>query len=139
MPDPFTAATIATLILTKVFEKQGDKAGEKVWEIGEKAWERAVHLLVLLRRKAPDTARAIEKVASQPTLAGQQPADFGEAKLIDEIEQLAASDPEVKAAVETLAALAKQENAQVWTIENWKGINIKGGTNIVSDNTLNFN
>lgn len=108
MADPLTAATIATLIITKVFEKQGEKVGEKVWAKGEQ-------LLGLLRHKAFGTASAIEKVAQQPALAAQQPEDFGEAKLIGEVEQLAAADPEIKAAVEAVAAEA---TAQPGTIQN---------------------
>jgi hypothetical protein len=141
MADPLTAAAvptelrfalIATLILTKAFEKQGEKIGEKVFELGGK-------LLTLLKQKDLKTATAIEQVAQNPRLAEQQPADFGEAKLIEQVEQLAIGDPEVKAAIEAVAALAKKESPQAWAIENWKGINIKGGENTISGNTFNFN
>jgi hypothetical protein len=108
MTDPLTAATIATLIVTKVLEKQGEKVGEKVWAKGEQ-------LLALLQRKALDTASAIEKAAQQPALTAQQPVNLGEATLIGEVEQLAAADPEIKAAVEAVAAEAK---AQPETIQN---------------------
>ncbi|PSB27295.1 hypothetical protein [Stenomitos frigidus] len=108
MADPLTAATIATLIITKIFEKQGEKVGETVWAKGEQ-------LLVLLRHKAWGTANAIEQVAQQPALAAEQPEEFGEAKLIGEVEQLAAADPEIKAAVEAVAAEA---TAQPGTIQN---------------------
>jgi hypothetical protein len=130
MTDPLTAGAIATLVLTKAFEKNGEKVTEAVWSLGGK-------LLRLLKQKAPDTAGKIEQVAATPSLAQTQPADYGEAVLIEAVEK-AAIDPDIKAAIETLAALAQQENASAWTIENWKGINIKGGTNTVSGNTLNF-
>lgn len=108
MADPLTAATIATLIITKVFEKQGEKVGEAVWQKGEA-------LLALLRRKAGNTASAIEKLAQQPAMTAQQPVNLGEATLISEVEQLAAADPEIKAAVE---AVATEANAQPGTIQN---------------------
>jgi uncharacterized protein YjgD (DUF1641 family) len=128
MPEPvtLTTAAIATLILTKAFEKTGEKVTEAVWKQGEK-------LLALLKRKAPETAGAIEKAAQNPQLAEQQPAEFG--VLVEQVEK-AAIDPDVQAALEELARMAQAQNPVV--IENWKGINIKGGVNTVSGNTLNF-
>jgi hypothetical protein len=130
MPEPvsMTAAAIATLILTKAFEKTGEKVTEAVWKQGEK-------LLALLKRKAPEAAGAIEKVAQNPQLAEQQPADFGVAVLVGQVEK-AAIDADVRAELVELARMAEAQNPVV--IENWKGINIKGGVNTVSGNTLNF-
>jgi len=48
-----------------------------------------------------------------------------------------AANPEARQMVEALAAMAK-DSQQGWAIENWKGINIKGGENTISGNTLNF-
>lgn len=128
-PTSLTAAAIATLVITKAFEKTGEKLGEKVLDQSGK-------LMALIRRKAPETAASIEKVADNPALAEQQPTDFGEATLIGEVEQLAANDPEMRAEIETLA---RQASPQVpLTIENWKGINIKGGVNTVSGNRMDF-
>lgn len=53
--EPFTAGAIATLVLTKAFEKAGETLGEKVMEKGGK-------LMQLLKRKSPDTASAIEPI-----------------------------------------------------------------------------
>ncbi len=128
MADPLTAATIATLILTKIFEKQGEKVGEAIWKKGEQ-------LLALIRHREPETAAAIEAVAQQPELAASQPANFGEATLIARVEQLAAAHPEVKAAVEEVAAAA---NAQPGLVQNFSklaeqiGINIQGGYNPIN-------
>lgn len=54
--EAFTAGAIATLVLTKAFEKVGETLGEKVVEKSGK-------LMQLLKRKSPDTASAIEAVA----------------------------------------------------------------------------
>ena len=53
-PVSLTAAAIATLVITKAFEKTGEIIGEKAWDEGEK-------LLVLLKRKEPSTAKVIEQ------------------------------------------------------------------------------
>jgi hypothetical protein len=127
-PVSMTAAAIATLILTKAFEKTGEKLTETVWKQGEK-------LLALLKRKAPETAGAIAAVAENPQLAEQRPAEFGVAVLVEKVE-VAANDPDVRAELEELARMAEAQNPVV--IENWKGINIKGGVNTVSGNTFNF-
>ncbi|PSB30757.1 hypothetical protein [Stenomitos frigidus] len=132
----WSIATIATIIATKGLEKSGEKLGEGVMKLGS-------HLLSLLKQKAPETATAIEQA---PTQLDEQQATA----LSQQVEQAAIAHPEVKLAaealaanpearqiVEALAAMAK-ENQQGWTIENWKGINIKGGENTISGNTLNF-
>lgn len=120
--EPITLAMIATLAITKVFEKTGEI-------LGEKAFEEASKLLSLLKRKAPDTANAIE-------LAQTQPLDYGQAVLIgQQVEEVAKKDPEIAQSIE---ALANEAQPQLTTaIENWEGINIQGGTTI-SGQTLNF-
>jgi hypothetical protein len=72
MPEPvtLTAAMIATLVLTKAFEKTGEKVTEAVWKQGEQ-------VLALLKRRAPETAGAIAILSQNPQLAQQQPEQFG--------------------------------------------------------------
>ncbi|WP_375504800.1 hypothetical protein [uncultured Nostoc sp.] len=122
-PVSLTAAAIATLVITKAFEKTGEIIGEKAWDEGEK-------LLVLLKRKEPSTAKVIEQAKTQPL-------NYGQAYLIgQQVEEAAKKDDEIAQAV---AALAKEAQPQLTqTIENYKGIIIKGGTNTVSGNTFNF-
>ncbi|WP_375480265.1 hypothetical protein [uncultured Nostoc sp.] len=122
-PVSLTAAAIATLVITKAFEKTGEIIGEKAWDEGEK-------LLVLLKRKEPSTAKVIEQAKTQPL-------DYGQAYFIgQQVEEAAKKDDEIAQAV---AALAKEAQPQLTqTIENYKGIIIKGGTNTVSGNTFNF-
>ncbi len=131
MTDPVTlsAAAIATLIATKAFEKTGEQLSEQVWDL-------VGNFLTSLKRKDPHTARAIEKVAAQPALAEQEPDKYSPTVLTAKVEEVATDDPDLKVTVEALANAARPEVPM--TIENWKGINIKGGTNTVSDNTLNF-
>jgi hypothetical protein len=131
--EPLTATLIATLILTKAFEKTGEKLGEAALAQGGK-------LLAVLRRKSPDTAVAIEKVAQQPELAEQEPENFGTATLVGQVEA-ATADPEVKQAVDELAEAARSQPA---TIQNMTklaekiGIVNQGGTQTFSGNTFNF-
>ncbi|BAY13964.1 hypothetical protein [Calothrix sp. NIES-2098] len=122
-PVTLTAAAIATLVITKAFEKTGEILGEKALEEGGK-------LFSLLKDKAPNTAAAIE-------LAQTQPLDYGQAYLIgQQVEEAAKKDDEI---AEAVAALAKEAQPQLTqTIENYQGINIKGGTNTISGNTFNF-
>jgi hypothetical protein len=136
MADPvsLTAAGIAVLILTKAFEKIGEKVGEKAIEAGNK-------LLLLLKRKDPETAGKIEQVAQQPALAEQQPADFGVAELVNKVEALAQQDTEVKAAVDEVAATTAQSNPSV--IQNFNKLAekigvVNQGTILNQNNTLNF-
>ncbi|MEI1374660.1 hypothetical protein PQG02_29125 [Nostoc sp. UHCC 0926] len=123
-PVSLTAAAIATLVITKAFEKTGEIIGEKAWDEGEK-------LLVLLKRKEPSTAKVIEQAKTQPL-------DYSQAYLIGQrVEEAANKDPEIAQAVEAVANEAQPQLTNT-IIENWQGINIKGGINTISGNTLNF-
>jgi predicted transcriptional regulator len=93
-PLVIAATAIATTIITKAFEKTGEKLGEQVVEQSGK-------LLVSLRHKSPNTAKAIE-------LAPEQPLDYGQAVL--EVDALTKTDPEIARDVEILAELASQES-----------------------------
>ncbi|MBW4598552.1 MAG: hypothetical protein KME29_02810 [Calothrix sp. FI2-JRJ7] len=130
-PVELTAAAIATLILTKAIEKSGEKLGEAVLE-------RAGKLLSLLKRKAPDTASAIEKVAESPELAKQQPLDYGEAVLEKKIKKAAEEDAEIAATIQALADAAFLKPQINHVIENWQGINIKSGSPIINNPNFNF-
>lgn len=123
-PVSLTAAAIATLVIIKAFEKTGEIIGEKAWNEGEK-------LLVLLKRKEPSTAKLIEQAKTQSL-------DYGQAYLIgQQVEEAAKKDPEIAQAVEAVANEAQPQLTNT-IIENWQGINIKGGTNTISGNTFNF-
>lgn len=122
-PLVLTAGAIATLVITKAFEKTGEKLGEKALEEGGK-------LLVLLKRKAPSTAEVVE-------LAQTQPLDYGEASVIaQQVEEAVNKDDEIAQAVEALANEAQPQLTK--TIEKCQGINIKGGNNTITGNTFNF-
>jgi hypothetical protein len=94
-PISLTAAAISTLVLTKAFEKVGEKLGEKGLELSGK-------LLALLKKKQPNIASEIE-------LARQQPLNIGQAHLIDAVETAAKADLEIKQAVEGLAVEVKPQ------------------------------
>jgi hypothetical protein len=96
-PATLSAAAIATLVVTKAFEKTGEVIGEKALEQGGK-------LVRLLKDKFPNTATAIER-------AEQQPLNYGEALLISKDVELAAnSDREI---AETVDAVAKEVQIQI--------------------------
>jgi hypothetical protein len=128
--ETFTAGAIATLVLTKAIEKAGETLGQKVMEKGGK-------LMQLLKRKSPDTASAIEVAAQHPELVEQQPEDYGEAVLVEKVESAANSDSEIAAAVQALADAVKSQ-VPATTIENWKGINIKGGSPTINNPNFTF-
>lgn len=128
---------LAATVATKVGEGALTKIGENI------ADGQVKKLFNFFKRKAPNsvTVKALE--------AGQS-IDYGKAYL--ELEPIS-QEPEAIALLEAikihveanpeLAAKVEAElngnSAQVSTvIENWKGINIKGGVNVIKDNTFNF-
>jgi hypothetical protein len=123
------AAIVGTGALAKVGENITDEATK--------------HFFHFLKRKAPNSLTV-------KLLEAEQPIDYGKAylelELISQdpeaIEFLAAiqvqieADPELAAKVQ--AELDRNQSQISTVIENWKGINIKGGTNVIKDNTFNF-
>ena len=93
--DPLTlaATAIAATIMTKAFEKTGEKLGEAV--IGQSG-----KFLSSLKRKSPETANAIE-------LAQEEPLNYGLAVL--ELDAIAKKDLDLASEVQTLASLAISE------------------------------
>jgi hypothetical protein len=128
--EPITTATIVTLVLTKAIEKNGEKITEAVWTVAGK-------LLAKLKEKMPLTGMKLEQVQSNPVLMESHPKDFGAEVLEGEIVE-AVKDAEVLALAEAVAQAVKAEKPEWSIVENWQGINIKGGTNTVSGNTFNF-
>ena len=131
--EPITAGAIA--LITLLLDKTLDKTGEK---IVDKAFEQGGKLVKLLKAKSPETGTAIEKVAENPQLAKQQPEDYGEAVLVEKVESAAKTDPEIRAEVEALAETVQSQPQLTQVIENWKGINIKGGSPTINNPTFNF-
>jgi Zn-dependent oligopeptidase len=93
--DPLTVAAtaVAATVMTKALEKTGEKLGEKVFDQSEK-------FLTSLKRKAPETASAIQKVP-------EEPLDYGQAVL--EVHALAETDSELAHAIQLLAESAAQD------------------------------
>ena len=106
MSDPasLTVATIAVAVTTGAFEKIGSKLGENTSNL-------VGNFLNSLRRKDPDTATAIEKVAHQPELVQQQPKDFGRDVLIRKVEKAAKDDPDLQRSIEILAADVQRQSS----------------------------
>jgi hypothetical protein len=136
--DPLTiliaiAGIVATGALTKVGENVTDTVFSKSNE-----------LLSRIKQDSPKTAVLIES-------SDQHPLDYGEAyleikaiakdneditKLLEETKELVLSEPKVAEIVERELNRANPQLSTV--IENWKGINIKGGINTVTGNTFQF-
>ncbi|MEH2392118.1 MAG: hypothetical protein V7K21_10860 [Nostoc sp.] len=122
------AATIATLVITKAFEKTGEILGETVLKQGGK-------LFLLLKRKEPKTASAIE-------LAQTQPLDYRQATLVEQVEEAAKKDPEIAQAVEAVADAVKSQPSIIQNFTNTVEKNYGGNVgNVSNDNrnqTFNF-
>lgn len=137
--EPLTTGAIALLLF----------CGEKLIDWGiSKAYDTAFNELM---KTSPDTAK-------QLALPAKERENIGEAVLVEMVEDTAKNQPELQQTLEALGeevqAKAKQNTelatafnqfteklkAQNPTIvnENWQGINIKGGTNTVSNNTFSF-
>ncbi len=91
-PVPLSTAAIATLVLTKAFEKTSKILGEDVVKEGDK-------LAQLLRYKFPSTASAIE-------LAQEQPLNYGQA-LLEKVQVATKLDSEIAEAQKKVEAVAK--------------------------------
>ncbi|MGB3759734.1 MAG: hypothetical protein WBA07_25750 [Rivularia sp. (in: cyanobacteria)] len=137
--EPLTTGAIALLLFL----------GEKLIDWGiSKAYDTAFEELKTI---SPETA---EKLALPP----KERENIGEAVLVEMVEDTAKNQPELQEALEALGKeveakannntelatafnqLAQKLKTQNPTIvnENWQGINIKGGTNTVSNNTFTF-
>jgi hypothetical protein len=129
--EPLTLTTVAaTLVLTKALEKTGEKLGESVMEQGAK-------VLKLIKERFPETGSAIERGQQQSLPAGSEPYLDAEFIEIAEAVEKATQDPEIATEVESLGTKAQSHLPQT-VIENWKGINIKGGNPTITGNTFNF-
>ena len=98
-PVGLTATAIATLILTKAFEKTGETLGAKVLE-------KAGKLTAQLKEKFPKANAAIVRAEEKPLDAGEAYLD---AEVVGEIEAAAKKDSEVAKTVAELAQEAKAD------------------------------
>jgi hypothetical protein len=104
-----------------------------------------------MQAKSPNVAKVM-------ALTPGERKDMGEAVLVEMLEEVAKDNPEIGKKLADLgngiqdaakddSGLEKSINELVETLkqqrpnivnENWQGINIKGGTNTITGNTLNF-
>ncbi len=85
-----------------------------------------------LRNKSPDNAAKLEEAVNSD--------DVIDAEVIkNSIEEAANSDDEIKQELEKFGKMIQENPEAKQVIENWKGINVKGGVNTISNNTLTFN
>ena len=114
-----TAATIATLVATKAFEKTGEKVSETVWSLVDK-------FLAAVRKKDAITAMAIE--AAQPQQLNEQQTK----ELTTKVEALAAADPNIKQAAQAIQTAVQ---AQPGAIVNMTQLAERIG--VVNQGTIN--
>lgn len=118
-PVSLTVGGIAALVVTKALEKGGEILGEKALEAGGK-------LLSLLKRKKPETAKAIES-------AQEQPLDYGQAVLIgQQIDEAAKQHPEIAEAVTEVANAVKVPPTIIQNFTNTVTTNYGGNVGNVS-------
>jgi predicted nucleic acid-binding Zn-ribbon protein len=148
--EPITLGAIAFLALV------GEKTLEKTVEISlGKAFEYAFKLL---KRKSPGTVAEIEATLENRALPPGEREDIGEAVLVEKLEAAAEADTEIKTAFEELNAKAEtaqktnpdlekaiqdlievvKTQRQTTVVENWQGINTKGGTVTINSPQFNF-
>ena len=116
--DPITV--VATLIATKAIEKVGEKMGEGGLSLGGR-------LMGKLRRSAPKAVQQLEAAVDKTAI---------DAEIIEEIRQVAASDPEVKADIQAAAQIFQQQSGVVVNATQLAekiGVLIQGGNNTFGD------
>ena len=116
---------LATQTVDKARKKIVAKTSDKLVDIG---LNQANNVLKLIQSKFPDKVAKLED--------GSDSQEIMEAEVVKEI---AKSDDEIKKELEKLGKMIQENSEAKQVIENWKGINIKGGTNTISNNTLTFN
>jgi len=137
MSDPLTASAVAlaTLVVTKTAEKAAEKMGET---LPDGVWGLGVKFVNALRRKDPETAEKIERVAQEPALAESQPADFGDVVLVQQTQLAAQNDPDIQQiAAEIKAVLTSQPQGAIVNLTKLleKGL-VNQGT--INNSTFNF-
>lgn len=131
------AGIVATGALSRVGEVISD-------DVRLKLRLKAKELLSRIRTKSPDTANIIENAERQSLDYGQvypkieeiTRNDLAIKRLLQEIKELILADQKVAKIVEEELNRAIPQLATI--IEDWKGVNIKGGINTITGNTFQF-
>jgi hypothetical protein len=123
------AAIVGTGALTKVGENITDAATQRFFDFLKRKAPNSSTVQLLEAGESIDYGKAyldLEPISQEPEAIA----------LLEAVKLQVEANPELAAKVE---AELNGNSAQVSTvIENWKGINIKGGTNVITGNTLNF-
>jgi hypothetical protein len=127
------AGIVGTGALSKVGENMTDKVVFK-----------SKQLLAAIKEKLPDTANALAKSEDEPLDYSQTYLELNVvakkdrelSQLFQEMESLVLAHPRLSEWVEK--ELGEANPQLISTIENWKGINVKGGINTITGNTFQF-
>ncbi|MEA5533354.1 hypothetical protein VB691_04985 [Crocosphaera sp. XPORK-15E] len=126
-------AFVSTLVLSPMLDETKKKLVTKVGEqLATGILGQGNKVLALIKSKFPDKGSKLDKAA-------EKPQDYIEADIIKDITEVANSDDEIKQAIADLGKMIQENSEAKQIIENWKGINIKGGVNTIQNNTLTIN
>jgi hypothetical protein len=125
------AAIIGKSVLTKMGENITDNLTQHIKNYHE-----------FLKKKAPDstTVKALESDQLIDYVWAKQELelvfqDTEAIKLVKAIETELEDNPKL---FEWIKQELDRRQAQLITVENWKGLNVKGGINTIKDNTFNL-
>ncbi len=121
------------LILGPVWDATQKKfVGKASEQISTVILEQGNKILATIKSKFPEKAKQLEEAANKSQ-------DIIDAEVIkNDIEEVVNNDDEIKKAIEKLGEMIQANTEAKQVIENWKGINIKGGTTTINNPTLNF-
>jgi uncharacterized tellurite resistance protein B-like protein len=124
---------VAGIVVTGALSKVGEN-------VADRSLSKAKQLLSYIENKLPHTATAIKNVDQQSIDYDQislqieaiTKSDPEMQKLLQEMKEIVLTDEKVAQAVEH--ELVSHRSKLATGIENWKGINVKGGTNSITGN-----
>ncbi|WP_107670183.1 hypothetical protein [Cyanothece sp. BG0011] len=124
------ATALLTLLAKQTYDATSKTLVKKTSDkLADIALTQANKILQLLKNRFPDKLNKLETTVNNSS-------DVIDAEVIEEV---ANQDDEIKKEIEKLGEMIQENSEAKQVIENWKGINMKGGTNIVKNNTLNIN
>ena len=127
-----TAGIVVTGSLSRVGANITDGVISKYKELLSRIRNKQPSIAIILE----DTAESVDYAQVFPAVEALAKSDLEIRRLLQEMTERVFNDRTVSAEVEHELNKANVQLSGV--IENWKGINIKGGNNTIRDNTFQF-
>ncbi len=127
-----TAGIVVTGSLSRVGANITDGVISKYKELLSRIRNKQPSIAIILE----DTAESVDYAQVVPAVEALAKSDLEIRRLLQEMTERVFNDRTVLAEVEHELNKANVQLSGV--IENWKGINIKGGNNTIRDNTFQF-